>query len=448
MERLSLIAKTCLLIFTWLICVGTFAAQYPLWAGLSILGLALTISISFFFDLKSTIVSFSNLKLDQSRPLNTKGILNTEFLDAANRMNEIINDLKGQTNTLTQEISEHDAIFSSMAEGVLAFSQIGQIKFANASAIKILDTPLASLNGRSIEECVRNANLQESLKSALNFPSTKEVEFPLYDQKERWLKVQTSPLRNPEGLQVGTLAILNDITRVKELESLRRDFVANVSHELRTPLTSIHGFAETLLKTPNLSKEQIQQFIEVIYKHSGRLSGLIEDLLSLSQIERNEDSNSIELNLQSLSPIIKSAMEITAPQAKAINAKVSFNCQNDICVYINAPLLEQAVINLLENAIKYSGPNSLIDVSVKTQQAWAVISVTDNGPGISTDHLPRIFERFYRIDRSRSRKMGGTGLGLAIVKHIAQSHHGRVEVTSELKKGSTFSVFIPLTQNA
>jgi two-component system phosphate regulon sensor histidine kinase PhoR len=239
---------------------------------------------------------------------------------------------------------------------------------------------------------------------------------------------------------------MSDITRIKQLEDLRRDFVANVSHELKTPITSIKGFVETLKDGAIDEPETAKHFLQIIENHSERLHLIIEDLLSLSRLEQFE--RSIQFNECLIGEIINSVKEVCEPKARAKAIQIKDNYSGSARIIGNANLLEQALINLIDNAIKYSSNNSRIEVNVATKSKLLKIEVHDHGQGIPQRDLPRIFERFYRVDRARSRDMGGTGLGLAIVKHIVLAHNGEIRVESTIGAGSNFIISIPQPPNS
>jgi two-component system phosphate regulon sensor histidine kinase PhoR len=231
---------------------------------------------------------------------------------------------------------------------------------------------------------------------------------------------------------------------MRRLENVRRDFVANVSHELKTPTTSIQGFVEALLEKGVDDPEQTKRYLEIIAKHSDRLNSIIEDLLSLSRLEEDQEQRRILFENASLRPALAAAIELLGPRAEQKQISVKLICADDIEARVNPALIEQAVFNLVDNAIKYSQPGEAVTVSAERTDTEIAVSVQDHGCGIDRKHLPRIFERFYVVDKGRSRKLGGTGLGLAIVKHIAQVHGGSVTVKSSLGKGSTFTIHLPV----
>ena len=224
------------------------------------------------------------------------------------------------------------------------------------------------------------------------------------------------------------MIVLNDVTRFRQLENVRQDFVANVSHELKTPIASIKGFVETLLDGAVEHPDDAMRFLNIIAKQADRLNAIIEDLLSLAKIEQSEHAADLPLMDSSIKDVLESAVMDCQSKAAARQIEVRLECDASVRAAINPPLLEQAVANLLDNAVKYSEPRRSVQIRAHASLGEVVIAVTDEGPGIESEHLPRLFERFYRVDRARSRKLGGTGLGLSIVKHIVQAHRGRITV--------------------
>jgi two-component system phosphate regulon sensor histidine kinase PhoR len=230
---------------------------------------------------------------------------------------------------------------------------------------------------------------------------------------------------------------------MRRLEDVRRDFVANVSHELRTPITSIKGFAETLLEGAFKEPEKAERFLQIIAKHSDRLNAIVEDLLTLSSLEEGSHTRKITFEKAPIRPVLSSVIAMSTIKADEKDIIVELECDEGIEVRINTVLLEQAILNLVDNAIKYSESKSQIRIEVRKTNEMINIAVRDSGCGISRKHHSRIFERFYVVDKSRSRKLGGTGLGLAIVKHIAEVHGGYVTLESSPGVGSTFIVQLP-----
>ncbi len=239
--------------------------------------------------------------------------------------------------------------------------------------------------------------------------------------------------------------MLHDVTRLRHLEEVRSDFVANVSHELRTPITSIKGFVETLLDGALEDRDNALRFLHIMLRQVNRLDAIISDLLALSRIEKGTDEQRIELTPEPVAAVLRAAVEMCEKKAADKCIPVELVCPDDLVGQINAALVEQAVINLLDNAIKYSESGATVQISAGREETDLVVRVQDHGCGIEARHLPRLFERFYRVDKARSRNLGGTGLGLAIVRHIALAHRGSVSVQSTVGAGSTFSLRLPLS---
>jgi len=242
----------------------------------------------------------------------------------------------------------------------------------------------------------------------------------------------------------GVVIVARAYVSERRLAGLKSDFVANVSHELKTPVTSIKGFAETLIDGALDNAEDAERFVRIIAGQADRLNSIIEDLLALSSLEITAEQGPT-MSEASLADVLQVAVEVCEIKAQAKEIKLVLASKDCVLATVNPPLLEQAVVNLIDNAIKYSPAGSTVTVSCATGDGEVHISVRDEGPGIPREHLSRLFERFYRVDKARSRDMGGTGLGLAIVKHIAQAHGGRAEVQSTLGQGSTFTIALPLS---
>lgn len=353
--------------------------------------------------------------------------------------------------TIGRQGSQQEAVLGSMVEGVLAVDARQRIVSINGAAAELLDLDPAKAVRRPLQEVVRNPDLRRFALRAIDCKEPIEDDLLLRGVRDRTLLVRGTALRDSKGGDSGAVIVLNDVTHFRHLENVRRDFVANVSHELKTPISSIKGFVETLLDGAMDDPADSRRFLTIVAKQAERLETIIEDLLALSRIEQSEGAGNLPLEETPVRRVLAAAAADCLPRAMDRSIAVEIACDDDLMVPMNPPLLEQAVINLIDNAIKYSEPGKLVRVSaghddqhLLDDRSCVVISVVDQGCGIDADHLPRIFERFYRVDKARSRKLGGTGLGLSIVKHIVQAHGGAVSVESTLGVGTTFQLRLPL----
>ncbi len=369
-----------------------------------------------------------------------------EFAAVAESMNRMAAELDRELRAITHERNEREAVLESMVEGVLAVDPEGRIIAVNSAAARLLDVDAATAVGLAIEEAVRNPELQRVVRATLDGIAPVEADLTAFVAGEdRYLQAHGTLLRGEDGGVAGAVVVVNDVTRLRRLEAVRRDFVANVSHELKTPVTSIKGFAETLADGALEDPEAARRFLRIIAGQADRLNAIIEDLLALSSLERGGegDAGAVPLQEARVDDVLAVAAEVCGPKAAAKRISVAVDCPQGLCADINPPLLEQAVVNLLDNAVKYSPEDTTVTLSAEESAGEVVISVSDQGIGIPREHLPRLFERFYRVDKARSRDLGGTGLGLSIVKHIAQVHGGRVSVDSLPGRGSTFRIHLP-----
>jgi len=367
-----------------------------------------------------------------------------EMAGLADALNRMAAQLDRRINTIVSQRNELETVLASMLEGVIAVDNEEKIINMNAAAAAFFNCRPADSQSRDLQEIIRNSALQQFVRNSISSKTLAEDDISLYQNGEKTLHMQSSPLLDANKTRVGTLVVFNDVTNFRRLENMRRDFVANVSHEIKTPLTAIKGFVETLHQGSVDDPEEVARFLGIINKHVDRLSAIVEDLLSLSRIEQEDEGKTIELENGYIKEVFQSAMQICRPKAEEKNIALTPECDDQISAKYDTTLLEQAVVNLLDNAIKYSEPKSTIHLKARRSSSEIVISVEDQGLGIAQKHLPRLFERFYRVDKARSRTLGGTGLGLAIVKHIAQAHGGDVTVESTLGKGSTFTIRLPI----
>ena len=366
-----------------------------------------------------------------------------ELAGLADSLNKMAFQLNDRINTIANQKNEQQAILLSMVEGVIAVDSEERIINLNQAAEKILKVTSAEAIGKYIQQAVRNAHIQSFVRRILHGESLVEDEFALARKSDVLIQAHGTILRNAAGRHIGAVIVLNDITRLRQLETVRRDFVANVSHELRTPITSIKGFVETLQEGAIDKPNEARRFLEIIARQVDRLNGIIEDLLALSRIEQQEEKSEIELGLHKIKPVLQASMQICETMSLSGEVLVEIDCDEELAGVINPDLMQQAIVNLLNNAIKYSPKRSAVKISAKRIDGGIKIDVIDNGPGIPTEHHDRIFERFYRVDKERSRSLGGTGLGLAIVRHIVLAHHGKVSLVSAPGQGSIFSIILP-----
>ena len=368
-------------------------------------------------------------------------------------LNDMARTLHETIAGITAQRNELDAILSSMIEGVIAVDSQEKIMTINRAASRLFGIDPAHAVGKIISEVLRNGEIQDFFVKTLSASGFIETETILIEaiqgqstHAERILQLHGSALHDSAEKGIGALVVINDITQLKKLENMRKDFVANVSHELRTPLTSIKGFVETLLSGAMKNGIDTKRFLGIISSQVDRLTTIVEDLLALSKIEQDAEHNTLERSECRLAAVLAEAVESCKDKASQKQIGITVSCDPAVLVKIDKTLFEQAIVNLIDNAINYSDPDKRITVGAKRDTAAEeiAISVSDEGIGIAPEHLGRLFERFYRVDKSRSRKLGGTGLGLSIVKHIALAHGGRVAVESAPGKGSVFYIYLPM----
>jgi len=388
-----------------------------------------------------------------------------EFSALTEGLNAMAMQLDEKIRTITQQAHEQQAVLAGMIEGVIAVDAQEKVIMLNAAAARWLDVDMSSAYGRASFEVIRHIKLQELIAQALESRSPVEGELSLRGEENRLsLAAQASPLRGAEGGELsGVVVVLHDVTRLRHLETVRQQFVSNVSHELKTPIAAIKAAVETLmdehqemlaLQASQMGEEDggqpdaASRFLAIIARQADRLNAIVEDLLMLARIEEEEQDRKLVLTRGNVLPVLRGAVETCEANAADKQMVVQVEAGETIEAKMNAPLLEQAVVNLLDNAIKYSPAGTTVRISARHESGEIVISVRDQGPGIEKVHLSRVFERFYRTDKARSRSLGGTGLGLAIVKHVAQAHGGRVSVDSSQEegpaRGSTFRIHLPM----
>jgi len=345
-------------------------------------------------------------------------------------------------NGFTSEKGRLQAILTSMVDGLVAVDKEGRIIQANRAAENLFMRREPYLLGQSFKSLLNLDDLHETIMKVLRTSQESMSECSIFPNSEVIYRINIVPIKGENQEIEGALAIFHDITDARKFDRMRSEFVANVSHELRTPLTSIKGFVETLLDGALEDKLLCRRFLSIIDSETDRLTRLIDDLLTLSAMESKE----IKLNLQNVNLVesVKSVFNIMGPQAAEKKLRLELVYPPGVTwVQADQDLVGQVLINLIDNAIKYSSDNGRVVVRISRVGRKTVVRVSDTGIGISKESLPRLFERFYRVDRARSRVLGGTGLGLAIVKHIVELHGGDVFVDSQVGVGSTFTFCLP-----
>ena len=392
-------------------------------------------------DIQSLVEAASDL--GDGRP--ARRILTEDIGDdlrsVAQAINSMSDDVSRRIESLEVSESEIQGILHSMGNGVLALDTHQRILNLNRAAEGIFGLTRATCRGHLLAEHIRDPALSAFIDDARQRGRHHAAELELQSIGGRYLDVVSEPLHDGDGQVIGLLLVFNDLTRVRQLEQMRTDFASNVSHELRTPITAIRGYAEVLRE--QTADDELSQYAAVIERNANRLSAIIEDLLSLARLEKEQDER-MDLGMVDLPELVGEIATMLRPLASERSIEVAVDAGDVPPVEGSRQLLEQAIVNLVTNAIRYSGEGASVWVSVREGSPGEVdVSVVDTGPGIAEEHIPRLLERFYRVDRGRSRQEGGTGLGLAIVKHIALVHGGRVEVESRLGNGSVFSIIVP-----
>ena len=370
--------------------------------------------------------------------------IETKTLDEMGQLGEAFNAMAAKLEQSVGELRDNNlklqAILSSMVDGILAVDMNLDIILINPTAKELFHLEEDCL-GRYFLEVFRNSQMDRLLQQVLYRDAVSAIEMTTEPPKERIIRIHGAPIKE-EGETVGAVVLAQDITELRRLEQVRTDFVANVSHELKTPLTSIMGFVETLKEGAMDQPDTARRFLDIIQIETERLARLINDILSLSELEfKKSQRYHARINMAA---VVRETLEMmkTYARSKTISLGHLFS-RNDIYIQGSPDRIKQMVINLVDNAIKYTPNGGSVTVLLEEFPERVVLRVRDTGIGIANEHIPRLFERFYRVDKGRSRSLGGTGLGLAIVKHIVLSMKGEIQVNSEPGKGTEFTIVLP-----
>ncbi|MCA0969841.1 PAS domain-containing protein [Halobacillus litoralis] len=357
-------------------------------------------------------------------------------------INILARNLQEMTSTKGMQENQLEAVINNMGNSLVLIDEKGYILLVNPAFLETFGGEEKDYISYLYHDAIPHTAIHETVKRIIMFEETVSEMFVLpvnIDRKH--LEVTGAPIFSENKKWKGVVLVFHDISELKQLEQMRKDFVANVSHELKTPITSIRGFSETLLDGAMKDEKMLEQFLQIILKESGRLQSLIQDLLELSKLEREDFHLNIEpIEIQKL---LNDLIPIVEQQANQKDIKLIVDLKGDAMVQGDSSRLKQVFMNLLTNAVNYTPEEGNVSIKLKEFNEFIRVSVSDNGVGIPEEEISRIFERFYRVDKARSRNSGGTGLGLAIVKHIVEGHEGRIHVESEIDKGTTFHVEIP-----
>lgn len=386
---------------------------------------------------------------------NFKGRVPEQNALGLRKLAEVINQLARNSaaniSDITADRNRLAAIFAGMVEGVIDIDQNQKILHINDAAAVLLGVNVAESTGKSVWQEVRNSEIIQALDEAIKTRSVVKTQTVLSisksnNREDSVVDIYAASLSDDSGNPIGVVVVLHDITELKSLERIRTDFVANASHELKTPITAIRGLSESVIDDKDIDKETLMHFINRIHAQSIRLSQLVGDLMTLSRLEADDESQRFSIiNVNTLlRGSLKSAEAAIEEKKHTLQSEIT---EETVEVYGDRQNLSQLIDNLLDNAIKYTPEGGRISVTLQTKNGELILSVSDTGIGISEQYQQRIFERFYRVDKARSKSLGGTGLGLSIVKNIAEKHDGSISIQSQPGRGSTFTYRMPLKQS-
>ena len=407
--------------------------------------IAFVIALFFSYRLAKPILALERFteRLRQGDPIETIFLeTSDETKKLADNINYLVDELRSQIRLASEEKSKLMTAFTSMTEGVLILDANDKIEFVNSALSNLLDEQYGDINGKTLMEALRNVDLQKAFLKFKQTHATVLEEVTLGSIEPVILSVGISSVHNYPG-EEKVMVVFHDVTRLKKLEKIRVDFVANVTHEIRTPLTAIIGYLETIQTGATGSNEDVKKFIDISLKQAGRLNRLVEDLLVISKIELGE----IKFHFEEVS--IRDAFEGAIPLIEKKAGLKKINIQNNVqenlsYVWADRDRLTQILVNILDNAVKFTPEDGSVFIEAGQKDDYAVLTITDTGIGVPKEEIRRLGERFYRVDRSRSRDLGGTGLGLSIVKHLMIAHGGKIEIESQLGRGTKVSLYFPL----
>ncbi|EAW0599978.1 PAS domain-containing protein [Listeria monocytogenes] len=425
------------------------AAVAKLWGNLALIfGIALVIiaAISVFIARKITrpvreIIEVSTDLANHKYDSRIHGKISGELQDLSISVNTLAESLETQMFEIKQNEQRLNAIVQNLVSGVMLINVDKQVIMTNRTMYQILGE--AEITGKPFYEVIKSFALSQLIEATFETKTIQQKEIILYFPREMILDASVSPILGENGEITGIILLLHDITQIRHLENVRSEFVTNVSHELKTPVTALKGFAETLLDGAMYDEMLLKKFLTIIKEESDRLHRLIMDILALSRIEQNPVPENVEL--VEVDEVIEQSARTIFEMATEKNIQVIIPEKTipSVTIETDRDKLQQILINLLSNAINYTPVDGKVEVKLIEQEAEVIIEVTDNGIGIPAKDIDRVFERFYRVDKARSRHSGGTGLGLSIVKHLVENCGGRIEVESQEEVGSTFRVTLP-----
>ncbi|MDF2675453.1 MAG: cell wall metabolism sensor histidine kinase WalK [Clostridiales bacterium] len=390
-------------------------------------------------EIKDAAVDITHGKLDRSINI----ISTDEIGELAKAIDFMAASLREKINSIKDKNTKMEAILSSVVNGIIAVDSHKNILFINPMAQKMLNITEVDIAGKHLLQVIRNNKIDNMIKNILENRSFEENEITVSYPEEKIFRLYSNSIKYPDSDRIiGIIIIMQDVTEIKKLEKMRSEFVANVSHELKTPLTSIKGFVETLKLGAIEDKDASTRFLNIIEDEADRLNRLIIDILSLSELETQKTKSRLE-NINTYDKIME-IVSMLQNQASKKNINLLTNIATDVSkLEGDSDQFKQMLINLVDNAIKYTPEYGVVEIAAYNSGSDVVIRIKDNGIGIPKEHIPRLFERFYRVDKARSRNVGGTGLGLAIVKYIAMQFESKIEVQSEVSKGTEFILTIP-----